>query len=79
MKTQRYSPIIFQERLREEIKKSGLTGKEIALAAGIDRKCITAYKYGDYIPNIVVFMKICKILNVSADYMLGLTNERKTI
>ena len=62
----------FSERLTEELKLCGLTQKEIADKLQISPANITNWKKGANIPSLDVFYELCKILDVSADYLLGL-------
>ncbi|MBQ2740236.1 MAG: helix-turn-helix transcriptional regulator [Clostridia bacterium] len=64
----------FSERLGVELKASGLTQKEIAEKLHINPANITNWKKGINIPSLEVFYELCKILDVSADYLLGLTD-----
>ncbi len=63
----------FSERLGVELKASGLTQKEIAEKLHINPANITNWKKGINIPSLEVFYELCKILDVSADYLLGLS------
>ncbi len=64
----------FSERLVVELKSSALTQKEIAEKLHIDAANITNWKKGTNIPSLEVFYQLCKILDVSADYLLGLSD-----
>ena len=64
----------FSERLVLELKSSALTQKEIAEKLHIDAANITNWKKGINIPSLEVFYELCKILDVSADYLLGLSD-----
>jgi transcriptional regulator with XRE-family HTH domain len=64
----------FSERLVVELKSSALTQKEIAEKLHIDAANITNWKKGTNIPSLEVFYELCKILDVSADYLLGLSD-----
>ena len=64
----------FSERLVMELKSSALTQKEIAEKLHIDAANITNWKKGTNIPSLEVFYELCKILDVSADYLLGLSD-----
>ena len=61
-----------QKRLREEIKNSGLTQKEIAKRVGINPSTISKYLKQDKYPAIDTFANICEVLGISADEVLGL-------
>ncbi len=61
-----------QKRLREEIKNSNLTQKEIAEKLGINPSTVSKYLRLDKFPAIDTFANLCEILDVSADEILGL-------
>lgn len=64
----------FSERLALELKGCKLTQKQIAEELGIDNSNITKWKRGEYLPSLDVFCKLCQLLDVSADYLLGLVD-----
>ena len=61
-----------QRRLRETIKTSPLSQKEIAERLHVDPSTITRYMRDDKFPSIDTFANICEILDVSSDEILGL-------
>ena len=61
-----------QARLREEIKSSNLTQKEIAEKLGINPSTVSKYVRLDKFPAIDTFANLCEILDVSSDEILGL-------
>ena len=61
-----------QKRLRDEIKSSNLTQKEIAEKLGINPSIVSKYLRLDKFPAIETFANLCEILDVSADEILGL-------
>lgn len=63
---------IIKERLKEEIKNSGLTTAEIAAKIGVSPEMITQYMTTSKLPRLDTFARLCRELNLSADYILGL-------
>ncbi|MDE6302372.1 MAG: helix-turn-helix domain-containing protein [Clostridia bacterium] len=61
-----------QIRLREAIKTSGLSQKEIADKLGINPSTVSKYVRLDKFPSIDTFANMCEILDISADEILGL-------
>ena len=61
-----------QKRLREEIKNSNLSQKEIAEKLGINPSTISKYLRLNKFPSIDTFANLCEVLDVSADDILGL-------
>ena len=62
----------FQERFSEIITYSNVKQTELAKAANVSKQCISDYKAGKSVPSIDTLFLICKYLDVSADYLLGL-------
>lgn len=64
-----------KNRIKEEIKNSGLTTVEIAKRIGISPEMVTQYVTTKKLPKLDTFARLCKELDVSADYILGLSDE----
>ena len=64
----------FAERFMVELKGCKWTQKELAKKLQIDESNLTKWKKGENIPSLSVFFDLCKLLDVSADYLLGLTD-----
>ena len=63
---------IIQERLRESIKQSNLQQKEIAKAIGVSAQTVSKYMKKDIFPALDTLAKLCLLIDVSADYILGI-------
>lgn len=61
-----------QKRLREAIKYGNVTQKELATQLGINPSTVSKYMRLDKYPSLDTFANICKILDLSADEILGL-------
>ena len=66
---------IIKTRLAEEIKNSGMTNKEIAVAVGVNIAMITKYKKLLKLPSITTLSKICEVIGADANYILGLSDN----
>ncbi len=66
---------IIKERLGEELKNSGMTTVEIAKRIGVSPEMITQYRTTKKLPKLDTFAKLCKELDLDANYILGLTKE----
>ncbi|MBQ8885021.1 MAG: helix-turn-helix transcriptional regulator [Clostridia bacterium] len=66
---------IIKKRLSEEIKNSGLTTIEIAKKIGVSPEMITQYRTTKKLPKLDTFARLCKELDLDANYILG--NEEK--
>ena len=62
---------IIKKRLSEELKNSGLTTIEIARRIGVSPEMITQYKTTKKLPKLDTFAKLCKELDLDANYILG--------
>ena len=65
---------IIKERLSEEIKNSGLTMVEIGKRVGISPEMVTQYCTTKNLPRLDTFARLCKELDLDANYILGLDN-----
>lgn len=63
----------FTERFNEILKTSEKTQIEIAKALNVSKQCVNDYKTGKSFPSLETFYDLCKILDISSDYLLGLT------
>lgn len=67
---------VFAKRLRELIETSGVSQAELANSVGVTRQAINSYTLGNTVPNSDVLTDIAKYFDVSADYLLGLTDVK---
>ena len=65
---------IIKERLSEEIKNCPLSKIEIAKKVGVSPEMITQYCTTKKMPKLDTFAKLCKELDLDANYILGLTD-----
>ncbi len=65
----------FQIRFNECLKYAEIKQTELAKAAKVSKQCISDYKAGKSEPSIDTLFLLCKYLDVSSDYLLGLTDE----
>ena len=62
------------ERLEDAIKKQGIKQKQLAEKTGLSESLISDLINGkDRKVNHEAIIKICKVLNISADYLLALS------
>ncbi len=62
-------------RLREELKASGLTTVEIARRIGVSPEMVTQYTTTKKLPRLDTFARLCKELDLSAEYILCLRDS----
>ena len=63
---------IIKERLKYEIENCGLKKKFIAKMVGVKPTMITAYTNSKKMPSLETFANICEVLNLDANYVLGI-------
>ena len=66
---------IIKQRLSEELKYSGLTTIEIAKRIGVSPEMVTQYKTTKKFPKLDTFAKLCKELDLDANYILGISDN----
>ena len=69
----------YTERLRELRDYNQIAQKEIAEKLGISQQHYSMYETGKRVLNAEQIILICKEYNVSADYLLGLTDDLKAL
>ena len=74
-----FSKKIFCERLKLERMKLGLTQVQIGEALEIPKQYISRWEKGEQSPTLPTLFKLCRYYGVSADYLLGLTDEAKPL
>lgn len=62
-------------RLRDAIKNSGLSQKEIAKRVGINPATVSKYARMEKYPSIDTLALLCRALGISSDKILGLDNQ----
>lgn len=69
----------FNENLKAARERKNMTQKEVADNIGVAKSTYSLYESGNREPNVQTIKKIADVLNVSADDLLGLTQEPTTI
>lgn len=60
----------FADRLNQTISDTGITKKRLSELIGVTRGNLYAWCWGDTMPNSLYLARMCKVLKVSADYLL---------
>jgi transcriptional regulator with XRE-family HTH domain len=63
----------FGQRLKAVLNSRHMMQKELAEKIGVNEMAISRYIHGSRIVSVSILIEICKVLNVSADYLLGLS------
>ncbi len=66
---------MFKERLKLARNKQGFTQQYMADNLNFALRTYQTYEGGTREPSINTLIKLSKLLNVSTDYLLGLTDE----
>lgn len=66
---------LIKQRLKEELNACPLTKAEISARVGVSPEMITQYVTTKKLPKLDTFARLCKELDLSADYILGLKDE----
>ncbi len=53
-------------------KEAGLTQTDMALKLGTTQDSVSLWELNKSLPDIPMLIKLCKLFNVSADYLLDL-------
>ena len=63
---------LIRQRLKYEIDNCGLTKAEIAKRVGVSPQTISKYMKKDIFPALDTFARLCSVLDVTSDFILGL-------
>lgn len=63
----------FTKRFNEVLQICGKSQVEIAQAVHVSKQCVSDYKTGKSVPSLDTLYALCVYLEVSADYLLGLS------
>ena len=69
--------MIYQERIRALREDKDLTQKQVANLLGVAQTTYSQYELNKRLLPIEYLLVLCKFYNVSADYVLGLSNDPK--
>lgn len=65
----------YNEKIAYERDKQNITQKEMAFRLGIKQQQYSRYEKGINVMPVTYLPRICEILNVSADYILGIKEK----
>lgn len=63
------------ERIKEQRENKGWSQKELAEKLGITQDSISLWEKNRRIPNTPYIIELCKVFNISTDYLLGYEND----
>ena len=67
---------MFHERLKELRKSLGINQIEFGKRLNVTKQCISNWENNNIMPSIDMLIRISKTFSVSADYLLGLDDQR---
>ena len=76
-KIEDWKKVLFHERLKKMREEAGYTQKEFAEKIGVHFTTLQRYETGDSIPRFKPTLAIVTVLDVSCDYMCGLSDDPK--
>ncbi|MCM1306357.1 MAG: helix-turn-helix domain-containing protein [Bacteroides sp.] len=65
---------MFKTRLKELRLENKMTQKELAAKINCDQSMIARWESGDNEPTATYIIKISKVFNTTADYLLGISD-----
>lgn len=65
----------FRSRLKSARKLKHFTQLDLAQRLEVSKGTVSAYEQGLSYPSLETLIKICEILDTSADYLLGITDK----
>ncbi len=69
---------IFTQRFRSLVDDSKETQEKFGKRVGLSRNTVSLYYNGKRNPDSMILTKICKCCHVSADWLLGFSDVKKT-
>ena len=64
------------ERIAQARKKAGLTQEQLGEALGVSRQAVSKWESGQANPDVTYIMEMCRIFDVSADWILFGTEHK---
>lgn len=69
--------MIFAYRIRDLRRDANMTGGELGEKMGVSKVTVSAWENGTNYPNQETLNKIADYFNVSLDYLMGRTDEKR--
>ena len=74
-----YYDTVFAQRLRAAMRLRDVDTEELADSVYICKNTMLKYRTGRIAPKVEMIVSICRVLDISADYLLGLTDEKREL
>ncbi len=69
--------LLFAKRLRELRQEKNLSQVDLGAMLGYGYTAISGYETGRNEPSFADFIRLCEVLDVSSDYILGISDIRR--
>lgn len=66
---------MFNERIKQLRESLGINQVEFGKRINVSKQCISNWENSNILPSIDMLIKITKTFSVSADYLLGLSDQ----
>lgn len=67
---------MISEKIRELRERAGYSQAQLAKRLNVTRSSVNAWEMGLSMPTTQYVIAMCKLFHVSADYILGIQNEK---
>lgn len=67
----------FGDKLRALRIEKGITQQELATRIGLRSSSISMYEKNQQYPSVEVLIQLCQVFDVSADYLLGILDDKE--
>ncbi len=67
--------MVLKNRVKELRARFDLTQENLAAKAGVTRQTIAAIEKGDYIPSLLLALKICKVFSLKMEELFWMEEE----
>lgn len=74
MEREQFDKTILSTRLRETRFEHGISQKQLAELIGVSQDTISIWERAKATPGAEQLFAICKVLEISSEYLLGLTD-----
>lgn len=66
--------IPISEKIKELRIERGYTQTDLAKLVGVKQSCVSKWERGATLPDSDMIVSLCKLFQISSDYLLGLTD-----
>ncbi len=63
---------LIDKRIKDLRKELNINQSKLAELCGVQQSCVSKWERGETLPDAEMIVKLCEVLNSSADFLLGL-------